>query len=54
MRRWTGQLTSKQNSVTPKSNALTTEQQRIQALEKHVKRREMKKDILKKATAFLI
>lgn len=54
MRRWVEQLKSEQQGITPSSKALTAEQQRIQELEKRVKRLELEKEILKKATALLM
>lgn len=54
MRRWVQQLQGERNGVTPKAQALTSEQQRIQELEKQVQRLEREKSILKKATALLI
>ena len=54
MRRWVDQLSSEQHGITPTFNALTIEQQHIQELEKRIKRLEMEKDILKKATALLM
>jgi transposase len=54
LRRWVKQLTEERTGVTPKSKALTADQQRIQALETQVKRLEMEKTILKKATAPLM
>jgi transposase len=54
MRRWVEQLKSEQQGITPSSKALTAEQQRIQELEKRIKRLELEKEILKKATALLM
>jgi transposase len=54
MRRWIQQLQGEYNGVTPKAQALTPEQQRIQDLEAQVKRLEREKSILKKATALLM
>lgn len=54
MRRWVDQLKAEQRGVTPKSKALTAEQQHIQELEKRIKRLELEKEILKKATALLM
>ena len=54
LRRWVRQLTEERTGITPKSKALTVDQQRIQALEAQVKRLEMEKSILKKATALLM
>ena len=54
LRRWVKQLMQERQGVTPKSKALTKEQQQIQALEKRVKRLELEKKILKKATTLLM
>ncbi|MCI4257449.1 transposase [Dickeya dianthicola] len=54
MRRWVEQLKSEQQGITPSAKALTSEQQRIQELEKRIKRLELEKEILKKATALLM
>jgi transposase len=54
LRRWVTQLSSERCGITPKTKALTPDQQRIQALEKRVKRLELEKKILKKATALLM
>jgi transposase len=54
LRRWVDQLKVERGGVTPKTKALTPEQQRIQELEKQVNRLEREKTILKKATALLM
>lgn len=54
LRRWVEQLVEEQNGNTPKGKALTPDQQKIQELEKRIKRLELEKDILKKATALLM
>jgi transposase len=54
LRRWVDQLSSERIGITPKAKALTPDQQRIQELEKRVKRLELEKKILKKATALLM
>lgn len=54
LRRWVQQVEKERGGGTPDSPALTPEQQRIQELEKQVKRLELEKDILKKATALLM
>lgn len=54
LRRWVEQLEQERGGVTPKSKALTPEQQRIQELEARVNRLEREKAILKKATALLM
>jgi transposase len=50
LRRWVKQLTQERQGFTPKTKALTQEQQQIQSLEKRIKRLELEKKILKKAT----
>ncbi len=54
LRRWVQQLSSERGGITPKAKAFTPDQQRIQELEKRVKRLELEKKILKKATALLM
>ena len=54
LRRWVQQLQGEHNGETPKAQALTPEQRRIQELEKQVQRLEREKSILKKATALLV
>tara|TARA_Y100000589_G_scaffold325753_1_gene364238 strand:- start:908 stop:1216 length:309 start_codon:yes stop_codon:yes gene_type:complete len=54
LRKWVRQLEAERGGSTPKSNALTPEQQRIQELEARVNRLEREKTILKKATALLM
>jgi transposase len=54
LRRWVDQLKIERGGSTPSSKALTPDQQRIQELEKQVKRLELEKTILKKATALLM
>lgn len=54
MRRWVAQLEQERSGITPKSKALTSEQQKIQELEARVNRLEREKAILKKATALLM
>ncbi len=54
IRRWVHQLQGEHSGATPKAQALTPEQQRIQELESQVKRLEREKSILKKATALLM
>ena len=51
---WVRQFRKERQGETPKASALTPEQRRIQELEKQVRRIEMEKDILKKATALLM
>ena len=54
LRRWVAQLRAERGGETPKSKALTPEQQRIQELEARIKLLEREKNILKKATALLM
>ena len=54
LRRWVNQLHEERLGVTPKSKALTPEQQKIQELEARIDRLEREKAILKKATALLM
>ena len=54
IRNWVQQLETEQSGQTPKSRAMTAEQQRIQELEARVNRLEREKSILKKATALLM
>jgi transposase len=54
LRRWVNQLEQERGGSTPKAKALTAEQQHIQELENQVKRLELEKEILKKATALLM
>ena len=54
LRRWVKQLQEERHGVTPKSKAMTADQHRIQELESQVKRLELEKTILKKATALLM
>lgn len=55
MRRWVSQLRAERNGKTPqKGKALTDEHLEIQKLKKQIRRLEVEKDILKKATALLM
>ena len=54
LRRWVKQLSEERGGVTPKSKAMTPDQQRIQELEARCERLEREKSILKKATALLM
>lgn len=54
LRRWVNQLQLETQGITPKSKALTAEQQRIKELEARIDRLEREKSILKKATALLM
>ncbi len=51
---WVRQLRKERQGKTPMGAALTPDQQRIKGLEKQLKRVEMEKEILKKATALLM
>ena len=54
MEKWVRQLRNEQNGTATHPTALTPDQQRIRALEKRIKRIELEKEILKKATALLM
>ncbi len=54
MENWIRQLRQERRGQTPKANAMTPDQRRIQQLEKQLRRVEMEKEILKKATALLM
>lgn len=54
LRRWMKQYETEQRGDTPAGQALTHEQQRIQALEQQVQRLEQEKELLKKAAAFFV
>ncbi len=54
LRRWVRQLSDERSGTTPKSKALTPEQQKIQELEARINRLEREKSILNKATALLM
>jgi transposase len=51
---WVRQLRQERQGTTPKGSAITADQRRIQELEKQLRRVEMEKEILKKATALLM
>lgn len=53
LRRWVAQVQGETAGRTPTGKAITPEQQRIQSLERQVKRLEMEKAILKKAATLL-
>lgn len=53
LRRWVAQVETEMVGLTPTGKAITPEQQRIQQLERQVKRLEMEKAILKKAATLL-
>lgn len=54
LRRWVKQLSAERTGVTPKSKAMSAEQQKIQKLEARIKQIEWENDIIKKATALFI
>jgi len=51
MDKWVRQLKEERGGITTHPNALTPDQRKIQELEKRIKRIELEKEILKKATA---
>jgi transposase len=51
---WLKQLKEERQGKTPTASAITPDQRRIQELEKQIRRLEMEKEILKKATALLM
>lgn len=51
---WIRQLKVERQGKTPAASAITPEQRKIQDLEKQIRRLEMEKEILKKATALLM
>jgi transposase len=53
MRRWLKQYADEQRGITPKSKAMTPEHYEIQQLRARIKRLEVEKAILKKATALM-
>lgn len=54
MEYWVRKLRTERQGETPKASAITPEQRRIQELEKQLRRVELEKEILKKATALLM
>ena len=52
--KWVRQLSAERNGLPNSGAPITPDQQRIKELEKKLKRVEMEKDILKKATALLM
>jgi len=52
--KWVRQLKNERNGIADQPNALTPEQRKIKELEKKIKRIELEKEILKKATALLM
>ena len=53
MDKWVRQLKDERDGMTPKATPMTPDQLKIRELEKKIKRIEMEKEILKKATALL-
>lgn len=51
---WLKQLKGERQGKTPTASAITPDQRKIQELEKRLRRLEMEKEILKKATALLM
>lgn len=51
---WVKQLKHEYDGITPKATPMTEDKLRIRELEKQIKRIEMEKEILKKATALLM
>ena len=54
MDKWVRQLKNERNGDTTKATPLSAERRKIRALEKRIRRIEMEKEILKKATALLM
>lgn len=54
MSRWVRQLRQESLGIVPKATPITPEQRKIRELELRIKKLEMEKDILKKATALLM
>ncbi len=54
MDKWVRQLKNERNGITNNVTPLTAEQRKIRELENRIKRIEMEKEILKKATALLM
>ena len=54
MDKWVRQLKDERDGITPKATPMTPDQLKIRELEKKIKRIEMEKEILKKATALLV
>lgn len=52
LQKWLRQYREEQRGITPKTTAITSEQKRIQELEKQVKQLESDNNLLKKASAF--
>lgn len=54
MERWVRQLKNERHGIADHPNALTPDQRKIKDLETRIKRIELEKEILKKATALLM
>ncbi|KPV94207.1 Transposase [Pseudoalteromonas sp. P1-9] len=54
MDKWVRQLRNERQGITSKASPMTPEQRKIKELEKKIKRIELEKEILKKATALLM
>lgn len=54
MDKWVRQLKDERGGITSKATPMTPDQLKIRELEKKIKRIEMEKEILKKATALLV
>jgi len=54
MDKWVRQLKNERNGVVSQVSPLTADQRKIRELEKRIKRVELEKEILKKATALLM
>jgi transposase len=54
MDKWVRQVRNEQKGITPTAKPITADQQKIRELEKKIRRIEMEKEILKKATALLM
>ncbi len=54
MDKWVRQLKNEHQGIVSKASPLTPDQRKIRDLEKRIKRIEMEKEILKKATALLM
>lgn len=54
MDKWVRQLKNERNGISDQAKALTPDQRKIKDLEKRIRRIELEKEILKKATALLM
>ena len=52
--KWVRQLKNERNGIADQPSAITPDKRKIKELEKRIKRIEMEKEILKKATALLM